>query len=96
MTKKPTKKAANDPAQEAKVPVQEIQKAPSIELGDLVREVTSGYDGIVIGIAVYLFSDSSVLLQQCKPGRTKYEEPIWINGKSVKLLDKNYAAKVMG
>ncbi len=93
---KPIKEAANDPVKAAEVPVQEIQKPPSIEMGDLVREVASGFDGIVVGISVYLFGDSHVLLQKHIVGREEYKEPIWVSGKGVRLLTKNYAAKVMG
>lgn len=69
---------------------------PSIELGDLVRDVTSGYEGIVIGIAAYLFGDSQVQLQRYVVNNTRYEDPLWFNGKQLKLLKKSYAQAVMG
>lgn len=98
MTKKSTKRIANDTVDKAPVPqpVQEIQKPLSIELGDLVRDVTSGYEGIVIGIAAYLFGDVTVQLQQYEEHRKAYKEPLWFNGRQLKLLKKAEAQKVMG
>ena len=72
-----------------------IPAPPTIELGDLVRDVTSGYEGIVIGIAAYLFKDASVQLQRYTADRTSYKEPLWFNGRQLKLVRKAEAQKVM-
>ncbi len=77
-------------------PLEVAPAPPSIELGDLVRDVTSGYEGIVIGIAAYLFGDSSVQLQRYVEHRKEYKKPLWFNGRQLKLLKKAEAQKVMG
>lgn len=83
--------------------IEEVKAAPApapvpltIELGDLVRDVTSGYEGIVIGISAFLFGDSSVQLQRYSEERTTYKEPLWFNGRQLKLIEKAKAQKVMG
>jgi hypothetical protein len=69
---------------------------PSIEIGDLARDVVSGYEGIVIGIANYLFGSPSVQLQQYEAHRKEYKEPIWFSGAQLKLVRKAEAQRVMG
>lgn len=104
MTKKSAKRLANDtidkkPTTEKPKEVQEVKTPPtppSIELGDLVRDVTSGYEGIVIGIAAYLFGDATVQLQQYEPHRKEYKKPLWFNGRQLKLIEKAKIQKVMG
>ena len=77
-------------------PVEVAPIPPTIELGDLVRDVTSGYEGIVIGITAYLFGDASVQLQRYLQHRPEYEKPLWFNGRQLKLIRKAEAQKVMG
>lgn len=104
MTKKSAKRLANDtidkkPTTEKPKEVQEVKTPPtppSIELGDLARDVTSGYEGIVIGISAYLFGSPSVQLQQYEAHRKEYKEPIWFSGAQLKLIRKAEAQRVMG
>jgi hypothetical protein len=76
--------------------VETAAKLPSIEIGDLARDVVSGYEGIVIGIANYLFGSPSVQLQQYEAHRKEYKEPIWFSGAQLKLIRKAEAQRVMG
>lgn len=74
----------------------EVPAPPTIQLGDLVRDVTSGYEGLVISITAHLFGDPSVQLQQYEQHRKEYKEPIWLSGKQLRMVEKGAAQRMMG
>lgn len=60
----------------------------AIELGDLVRDRISGLEGVVTGIAVYIFESPSVRVQpeECEGG--KIIDPTWIPPKRLVIVKK--------